>query len=143
MLKKQFRIQGDTAEIAPLQTELAAVLEAGAVNEACDMLLVAVEEILSNTILHGYDDDRERHIELDVVVDESHVELIFADNGKPFDPLTEAADPEEALANGAGAVGGLGVFMARSIADQAEYRREAGRNVLRLVKWRSDESLAD
>lgn len=56
----------------------------------------------------------------------------FRDSGKPFDPLAASA-PEFPEKLDDCAVGGLGIHMARSLADKLEYRREEGFNRLKVT----------
>lgn len=57
--------------------------------------------------------------------------IVIQDQGQPFNPLEQkppdlTADIEER------AVGGLGVFLTRQMADQLDYRRENDRNILEV-----------
>ena len=55
--------------------------------------------------------------------------LEVVDEAAPFDPLAHAS-PDLTLGPGDRPIGGLGIHMVRSLADQLSYRREAGKNVL-------------
>lgn len=56
-------------------------------------------------------------------------ELVFWDNGTPFDPTAVAA-PDVTLAAEDRAVGGLGIFLVKELSTSVTYRREDGWNVL-------------
>ena len=58
--------------------------------------------------------------------------LIFADNGKPYNPL-DAEEPDITAPAEARAVGGLGIFMVRKMMDNMEYMYKDGQNVLTLT----------
>ena len=59
--------------------------------------------------------------------------ISFVDDGRPFDPLAfRGPDMEEATEERG--IGGLGIHIVRSLAHQARYRREGGRNHLHLVR---------
>ncbi|MBS1369085.1 MAG: SpoIIE family protein phosphatase [Lentisphaeria bacterium] len=56
----------------------------------------------------------------------------FRDSGAAFDPLAAPA-PEFPERLDDRTVGGLGIFMARSMSDKLEYRREEGENILKVT----------
>lgn len=62
--------------------------------------------------------------------EEGNLVLVFADDGKPFDPTTEIAEPDVSVPLEERDVGGLGVFMVKKMAKSVAYAREGDRNVL-------------
>ena len=64
--------------------------------------------------------------------------LIFeiVDDGMPFDPLSDAPEPDLQAALEDRRVGGLGLHLVRSVVDAMEYKRAAGKNHLTLVARR-------
>ena len=95
-------------------------------------LRLAVEEVCENIATYAYpqgdgvlDVSCERRGEM--------VELTFSDAGVPFNPLKqEAHDVKVPLEERK--VGGLGIFLAKKMMDEMEYRHENGRNVLVMRK---------
>lgn len=59
--------------------------------------------------------------------------LTISDGGIPFDPRT-IPKPDVARIMASGRGGGLGIYLARTLTDRFDYRREDGRNVLTLSK---------
>ena len=55
------------------------------------------------------------------------VELVFSDDGKPFDPLARAA-PDTTLPAEKRPIGGLGIMMVRKMSSSVSYRRVGGHN---------------
>jgi len=55
------------------------------------------------------------------------------DDGKPFDP-TQAPVVDTSLPLEKKPIGGLGIHLIRRAMDEMSYRRQANRNVLRMVK---------
>jgi len=107
-----------------------------------NLVILALDEALTNIIRHAYQGQRERCIEatfrlLEVPgsgVPQQAFEIVLQDEGLPADvkrlnppPLQEA--PVEELKPG-----GLGLHFIRTNMDKVEFRRRDGRNVLRLVK---------
>ena len=94
---------------------------------------LAVDEVLTNVMRYAYDGEAEREITVHVGRDGAAVTVEIADDGRPFDPRTiGAADVSSPLADRA--VGGLGMHLVRALMDDVEYRREHGKNVLRMTK---------
>lgn len=95
---------------------------------------LAAEEVLANIINYAYPVEQGL-IEIQCMKDRDsgRIVLTFADEGLPFNPL-EKEEPERSLSIAERPVGGLGVFLVRSIMDEVAYRREDDRNVLILTK---------
>lgn len=91
---------------------------------------LALEEMAGNIIRYGYDVPGERVIEIGIDFGASEVTLTLRDDGKPFNPL--AADPPPQGGIEERDIGGVGVYLVRSMVRSMEYRREDGRNVLTL-----------
>ena len=56
--------------------------------------------------------------------------MVFADDGKAFDPTTEVATPDITASAADRDIGGLGIFMVKKMSKSVSYRREDGKNVL-------------
>ena len=94
-----------------------------------------LDELVSNVIKYGYDEAGEHQIDVTVGVDADRITISVEDDGKPFN-LLEAPPPNFDLSIEQRPVGGLGVFLVRSIADAVDYRRDGNRNVVTLTKKR-------
>jgi serine/threonine-protein kinase RsbW len=92
-----------------------------------------LDEIVVNIISHGYDDKLEHQILVNLALENDVLSIRVEDDGRPFNPL-EAPAPNLDLPIEERAIGGLGIFIARSIADQMQHYRENGRNVLVIEK---------
>jgi len=93
---------------------------------------LAVEEALVNVIRYAYPGGGG---EVEVRCGEGReggLSVEIWDSGVPFDP-TAAADPDVTLGLEERPVGGLGIYLMKKVAESVDYRREDGRNVLRLV----------
>ena len=98
-------------------------------------LNVVLDELASNIILHGRECGRPvPRITIRIRCRHPEVVVEVCDNGRPFDPSSDAPPP---LILEAGAssvpVGGLGLHLVRSMVDTLSYRREDGRNRLTLT----------
>lgn len=61
------------------------------------------------------------------------VQIEISDSGIPFDPRS-LPKPDVGWILTTGRTGGLGIYLARTLMDRFDYRRDDGRNVLTLVK---------
>jgi serine/threonine-protein kinase RsbW len=98
-------------------------------------LQVAMDEVLSNVIHHGFSGAAVgRHdIGLDVRLLSDRVELEISDDGPEFDPTrAEAAPAADSAAEPR--VGGAGLLFVRALVDDLRYQRNAGLNCLVLTK---------
>lgn len=73
-------------------------------------------------------------VEVSLDADADEVRLEIADDGRPFDPLSEAVEPDLDAALEERPIGGLGIFLVREMMDELHYRREDGKNRLAMVK---------
>jgi anti-sigma regulatory factor (Ser/Thr protein kinase) len=100
---------------------------------------LVLEEIISNIILYGYEDAKLHQIDLELRYDEQEVELRIQDDAKAFNPL-DVPDPDLELPIEERPIGGLGIYLTRSLMDELNYTRAQGKNVLTLKKFiRKDE----
>jgi anti-sigma regulatory factor (Ser/Thr protein kinase) len=100
-------------------------------------LHLALDEILTNVMSYGYDDDAQHEIVVHLSVSPDrpphHVEVEVEDDGRPFNPLDVARPNIEASIEDR-PVGGLGIYLVRRVMDDLEYRRQPGKNVLVMRK---------
>lgn len=89
---------------------------------------LAIEELVSNTIKYGYDDDEEHVITLHIVIDSEYLRMDFADDGHEFDPTAQKHIEVEDIIETV-AVGGLGIELLQRICAKMEYRRDREKNV--------------
>ena len=94
---------------------------------------LAVDELMTNTISHGYDDDGEHRIDLLLHLEGGALVIEIADDGRAFDPL-HAPAPDIGASLQDRAIGGLGIYLVHKTMDTVAYRRQDGRNVVTLTK---------
>ncbi|MCX6934609.1 MAG: ATP-binding protein [Verrucomicrobia bacterium] len=98
-------------------------------------LLVSIEEILTNIIKYGFDEEGIHPIHITFRRVDEHIEMEFEDRGREFNPL-EIEAPDLATPIEDRQLGGLGIHLVRKMVDEAKYRREGDRNILLLRKSR-------
>jgi len=100
-------------------------------------LHLALDEILTNVVSYGYDDQHEHEIIVRLTLGGDHdsrqIEVEVEDDGRPFNPL-ETAPPDVSTSVEDRPIGGLGIHLARRVMDDLEYRRQRGKNVLVMRK---------
>ena len=94
---------------------------------------LVVDELVTNTISYGYDDDREHRIALVLRLEDAALVIEIADDGRAFDPL-QAPEPDPGASLRERAKGGLGIYLVQKTMDTAACRRQDGRNVVTLTK---------
>ena len=98
------------------------------------MLNLAAEECVANVINYAYPKGIRGHVEMTALIVNGLLTLTIKDHGVPFDPTAhEAIDVNAELDNRP--IGGLGIFLVKSIMDTMAYQRTSdGYNVLTLTK---------
>ena len=104
-------------------------------------LRLAVDELATNIIVHGY---QESGIAGQLVVRAGRIDegvvVTLEDTGPAFDPRTiEMPDDDLTLSIDERSVGGLGVFLAIKSVDAFDYERRGDRNVTTLTVRRRPE----
>lgn len=105
--------------------------------KAAYKLRLAVDEIATNIILHGYEEaGYAGDIHISMVVDDQQLEIVLEDDAILYDPqqtqAVETAELQMPLAERR--MGGLGVYLAIQGVDQFHYERvgERNRNIFRV-----------
>lgn len=98
---------------------------------------LAIEEMASNIIKYGYDDDREHLIHIRIRVERNLLEIVIEDDGHPFDPTTAPAPDIERIVESR-KTGGLGIQLVRRISEKMIYQRDGAVNRLILHICRYD-----
>lgn len=127
-------IGADRSEIARVSAAFAEFAEAHALPPAVRRSLhVALDELLSNILVHGFAGRDGGQITVEAVLRTDRVCVTLTDDGGPFDPLAMAA-PDTTLTTQARRIGGLGIHLVRQMMDEVSYQRRADRNVVVLAK---------
>ena len=120
--------------------QLAAFMETIATETKMDSSLamsmnLALEEAVSNVILYAYPKGSDGLVDIEAFIREDRLDFIITDSGVPFDPTT-VADPDVTLDVKDRPVGGLGIYLVKSIMDHVSYARVEGKNILSMTKKR-------
>lgn len=94
---------------------------------------LAVEEIFVNISSYAYKDEGPVTIIFDYNEDNKNLSLSFIDEGKEYNPL-EKEEPDLSLSSTERSIGGLGIFLYKTIMDDVSYKRENNKNILTISK---------
>lgn len=134
----QLTIEPDRGAVARANAAFTAFAEANAVPAPIRRSLnVALDELLQNTIAHGFAGRQGGVVTIAVELGTDRLTVTLTDDGRPFDPLGTAA-PDIARSVEERPVGGLGIHLVRQLMDEVRYQRHADRNVVTLVKRLED-----
>ncbi len=96
---------------------------------------LCLDEVLTNIISYGYDEGPDEHAaHLELSLDEGTLTAVISDQGKPFNPLEEAPEPDLEAELEDREIGGLGIHFCKQMMDSLEYKREGNWNILSLSK---------
>ena len=112
---------------------VSAVLDAhGCTNQARTQLRMAMEELYVNIAHYAYPAG-DGWAEIRGCVENDVAIFRLIDGGTPFDPLAKP-DPDILLSGEERGIGGLGIYMVKSMVDEVEYAYVDGCNCLTLKK---------
>jgi serine/threonine-protein kinase RsbW len=128
------RIGSRIAEITKVASAVDAFgAEYGLSRTILNDMSIVLDEILNNTITHGFVDDELHEIVVNLTLGRGELVAEVRDDGVPFNPL-EVPPPDLSGGLQERRVGGIGLHFVRSLMDGVEYSREVGSNRLRLRK---------
>lgn len=128
--ERQLTIRNDLEELARVYEFANEILERhGAEEKIVYATHLALEEVLSNVIRHGYQDGNRHEIEVTLRMARGVVELLIVDDGREFDPV-QAPDPRIDVPLAQRQEGGLGIHLLRAFVSEMRYERLGDRNSL-------------
>ena len=126
-------LANELREIARAAAQIDGFCAARGLQHVAYAVNLVIDEILTNTISYGYEDDERHQIEIIVRVEAEALVVVIVDDSMPFDlALAPERDLEASLEDTP--LGGLGLFLVHRMMDSVEYRREEGCNVVTLIK---------
>ena len=130
----EISLANDLREIAGAAEKIDAYCESHALSpDIAYAVNLSIDEILTNTINYGYDDDEPHRIELVLRLQTDALVIVIVDDSRRFDP-TATPDPDIEASLDERDVGGLGLFLVHQMMDGVEYERADDRNVVTLTK---------
>jgi serine/threonine-protein kinase RsbW len=100
-------------------------------------VMLLVEELFVNTIEHGHGQDCDAPVHVALTVTPAAIAVEYADTARPFNPLAVAEDAVGETNIDPRGVGGLGIRMIRTMAEDVGYACGDGWNRIRFRVPRS------
>ncbi len=102
-----------------------------------EKLMLAIEEALVNIFNYAYPDS-EGYVELSCIEEEKgNLVIEIKDTGIPFNPLLmDTPDLNSDIEKRK--VGGLGIYLIKTLVDELDYRREGRTNILKIIMHKED-----
>ena len=113
-------------------TEFARV--GGLPEEVSFSVQLAIDELFTNIVSYGYDDEDSHQVEIKMSVQGRELQIDLIDDAKEFDPLHEAAQPDLDASLEDRRIGGVGIHLVKTMMDEVSYKYEDSKNHLTLVK---------
>ena len=131
----KFELKNDLSELKALHQHLndwgkAIRLKANSISR----ITICLDELFTNIVSYGFEDELEHIIEFTLNVDNSLVMIDIEDDGIPFNPL-EKVDPDFPENVESAKIGGLGIHIIRSLMDNVCYERKQANNKLTMKKY--------
>ncbi len=129
-----FTLNSDLSELTRLHDHLARFAGSiGLSREKAFKLNLALDELFTNVVSHGYADESPHEVEVTVDHEDGLLTVRMADDGVPFNPVeAENPDPRQPLADRTN--GGLGVMLVKRCMTDIRYERRGGKNIVTMTK---------
>jgi serine/threonine-protein kinase RsbW len=138
MVHRELVVPNDTQYLVTVREEVTKVVSQSAFSARDQkLLIVAVDEAITNIMEHAYDNNLEGELDVELILeaDASRFEVIIRDSGKEFDP-TAVDIPDITAHIRKGQKHGLGIFLIRQIMDEINYTYVHGeKNQLQMIKY--------
>lgn len=127
-------LHNDIQQIPQLADFVESVADLARLDVGTTMSLnLALEEAVSNVIMYAYPEGSDGLVDIEAIIRKDMLRFIISDNGIAFDP-TAAPDADVNLDLEDRPIGGLGIFLVKSIMDTVSYQRSDGKNILTMTK---------
>ncbi|WP_178795365.1 ATP-binding protein [Bacteroidaceae bacterium] len=133
-MEKELKIVNDIEELSYLAEFVEEICESLSLSPETTMNInLALEEAVVNVIMYAYPPLEEHNILLKATLTDQQLIFLLTDNGLSFDP-TQMEDADITSSIEERPIGGLGIFLIRSIMNEVSYQRLDGQNQLTMKK---------
>ena len=95
---------------------------------------VALEELFTNTVSYGYEDQAKHEVEIRIQCKEESIFIDMFDDAQPFDPLAPKPDVNMDQNIEDIQLGGHGINIVKAFMSELQYEHIDGRNHLSMVR---------
>ena len=121
MLRK-LRIKSKVANIRAVENEIDNITGDEGINqENYGKILIATLEAVNNAILHGNKSDKNKHVDIEILLNENKMVITVTDEGRGFKPR-EVPDPTKP--ENIEAMNGRGIFLMKKLADEIQFNKK-------------------
>uniref|UniRef100_UPI00374423BC ATP-binding protein n=1 Tax=Lunatibacter salilacus TaxID=2483804 RepID=UPI00374423BC len=130
----ELKLACEKNRLGELRSFLSDILKPKDLNEIVqNQLILAVEEVCANLIIHSHNCNPDDFIKLRVTDDAHKITFEIFDSGQAFNILEyEAPDLSKVIKEKR--KGGIGILLVKKIMDKIEFESKNSQNVCRLVK---------
>ena len=130
----KFELKNDLSELKTLHRHLNNWGgDIGLMADSISRINICLDELFTNIVSYGLEDDLEHKIEFTLNSDNNLVIINIEDDGIAFNPL-EKVDPDFPADIESAKIGGLGILIIRKLMDNVCYERKQGKNKLTMIK---------
>lgn len=127
-------LHNDIQQIPQLADFIEQIADETRIEQSLAMALnLALEEAVTNVIMYAYPEGSDGLVDIEAILRRNSIEFIITDSGVPFDP-TVAPLADVSLPAEQRPIGGLGIYLVRTIMDTLSYERADGKNILSMSK---------
>lgn len=132
--ERHLLIHNDIQQIPQLADFVETIAEEKHLDHSLTLSLnLALEEAVTNVIMYAYPEGTDGLVDIEAIIREHSLSFVISDSGQAFDPTAQPdADVSQSIENRQ--VGGLGIYLVRSIMDSVSYERNGGKNILSMTK---------
>ena len=121
MLRK-LRIKSKVANIRAVENEIDNITGDEGINqENYGKILIATLEAVNNAILHGNKSDKNKYVDIEILLNENKMVITVTDEGRGFKPR-EVPDPTKP--ENIEAMNGRGIFLMKRLADEIQFNKK-------------------
>ena len=127
-------LHNDITQIPQLAEFIETIASEAKLDQGVAMSLnLALEEAVTNVIMYAYPEGSDGLVDVEAIIWKDHLDFIITDSGVPFDP-TQVTAPDLTLDASERPIGGLGIYLVKTIMEDVRYSRKEGKNILSMTK---------
>ena len=129
-----FSLRNSLSELDRLSEQLSLAGQRWKLSEKTILQInLVLDELFTNIVSYGFDDTLDHSIVISLEYDGERMQITMTDDGHAFD-INQADNPELDISPDQKDVGGLGIFLVRQYVDDISYKRDNGKNIIKLTK---------
>ena len=133
-MKNNIKVSCSTKNLKEIRSFVCHTLQTLSVPEIeINMMVLAIDEVCANFIIHSNHCNENQHIELNIQNDINGVSFEITDEGEPFDE-SSYKEPDINQLVKEKKKGGIGLMLVKRIMDNIEFVKEKDHTICRLFK---------